>query len=234
MQNFSQQVLRTREQGMVLQLCLVKMPPLLGTPFLTNLHVRTNASAGLNIPVSVFSGKVVPIWSHEQDDQVDDLEYRENNATNRFIGWLTEGSSKEIYLALWNPNPVGVSLQGWGTNSSNALLTYMGSEIGTPTQFKSRFNHGNLTMATTIRPGSYAVFQLHILMKESENEEISSTISVHVRTVLETVTLTLRYRTVPGTLMTIPAPLPWRANFLDPYLTTEVYLFNIFYILFTI
>jgi hypothetical protein len=126
--NFSQTVLRTREQGLLLQLCLVKMPPLLGTPFVANLHLKTNASAGLDIPVSVFSGRVVPIWRHEQEEEEeeeDDPESRGNNATNRFIGWLTEGSSKEIYLALWNPNPVGVSLQGWGTNCSNAVLTYL-------------------------------------------------------------------------------------------------------------
>lgn len=205
----------------------MKMPPLLGTPFIANLHLKTNASAGLDIPVSVFSGKVVPIWREEHDDdqeEEDEPESRGNNATNRFIGWLTEGSSKEIHLALWNPNPVGVSLQGWGTNCSNAVLTYLGSESGTPAQFKSRFHYGNLTMATTVRPGSYAVFQLQILMQptETRDADISSALLVHVRTVLETVAITLRYRTVAGSIRTIPAPLPWKANFLDPYLTTEV------------
>ena len=221
MRNFSHRVLRTREQGLILQLCLMRMPPLVGTPFVANLHLRTNASAGLDIPVSVFSGKVIPIWRHEQEDEP---ESRGNNATNRFIGWLTEGSSKEIHLALWNPNPVGVSLQGWGTNCSNAVLTYLGSESGTPAQFNSRFHYGNLTMATTVRPGSYAVFQLQILMQpaEARDADISSALFVHVRTVLETVAITLRYRTVAGSIRTIPAPLPWKANFLDPYLTTEV------------
>jgi hypothetical protein len=205
------------------------MPPLLGTPFVANLHLKTNASAGLDIPVSVFSGRVVPIWRHEQEEEEeeeDDPESRGNNATNRFIGWLTEGSSKEIYLALWNPNPVGVSLQGWGTNCSNAVLTYLGSESGTPATFKSRFHFGNLTMATTVRPGSFAVFQLQILMQLDEAQEVgvSSALFVHVRTVLETVAITLRYRTVTGSIRTIPDPLPWKANFLDPYLTTEVRL----------
>ncbi|XP_057366361.1 transmembrane protein 131-like [Daphnia carinata] len=222
--NFSQTVLRTREQGSLLQLCLVKMPPLLGTPFVANLHLKTNASAGLDIPVSVFSGKVVPIWRSEQEE--DDPESKGNNATNRFIGWLTEGSSKEIHLALWNPNPVGVSLQGWGTNCSNAVLTYLGSESGTPSHFKNRFHYSNLTMATTVRPGSFAVFQLQILMQldEAREGDFSSALIVHVRTVLETVAITLRYRTVSGSIRTIPAPLPWKANFLDPYLTTEVRL----------
>lgn len=227
--NFTQQVLTTREQGSILQLCLVKMPPLLGMPFVANLHLRTNASAGLEIPVSVFSGKVVPIWSDDQEEQEDESEFRGNNSTNRFIGWLTEGSSKEVHLALWNPNPVGVSLQGWGTNCSNAVLTYLGSDSGTPAQFKSRSHYSNLTMATTVRPGSYAVFQLQILMQqttESKDIDISSALFVHVRTVLETVAITLRYRTMLGSIRTIPAPLPWKANFLDPYLTTEVRLGN--------
>lgn len=195
-------------------------------PFVANLHLRTNASAGLDIPVSVFSGRVVPIWSDDQEEQEDEPEFRGNNSTNRFIGWLTEGSSKEIHLALWNPNPVGVSLQGWGTNCSNAVLTYLGSENGTPAQFKSRSHYGNLTLATTVRPGSYAVFQLQILMQQTAETrpevDVSSALFVHVRTVLETVAITLRYRTVAGSIKTIPAPLPWKAHFLDPYLTTEV------------
>lgn len=38
------------------------------------------------------------------------------------------------------------------------------------------------------------------------------------------VAISLHYRTVAGTIRTIPAPLPWGASFLDPYLTTEVRL----------
>jgi hypothetical protein len=81
-------------------------------------------------------------------------------------------------------------------------------------------------MATTVRPGSFAVFQLQILMQLDEAQEVgvSSALFVHVRTVLETVAITLRYRTVTGSIRTIPDPLPWKANFLDPYLTTEVRL----------
>lgn len=194
--DFSQQVLKTREQGSILSLCLVKMPPLLNAPFTTNLHIKTNASAGLDISVSVFTGKVVPYWSDDLEGDQDEDDGSGNNATDRFIGWLTEGSSKELYLALWNPNPIGVSLQGWGTNCSSAILTYLGSESGSPAQFKARGHYGNLTMATTLRPDSYAVFQVQVQMpreqKEGEGVEACvrpppSALVVHVRTVFETV-----------------------------------------------
>lgn len=207
---------------------------MVGLPFVANLQLRTNASANLDIPVSVFSGRVTPVWRDRlnDDEDADEEESMGNNVTNRFIGWLTEGSSKEIHLALWNPNPIGISLQGWGTNCSNAVLTYMGSETGSPSHFQSRSHFGNLTMATTVRPQSYAVFQLQILMQERPTQETDSglALSVHVRTVLETVTITLRYRTVAGSIKTIPDPLPWRANFLDPYLTTEVFIIIILFI----
>lgn len=38
------------------------------------------------------------------------------------------------------------------------------------------------------------------------------------------VAINLHFRTVAGSIKTIPAPLPWSANFLDPYLTAEVRL----------
>lgn len=185
-------MLSTREQGVILELCLVKMPPL-DAPFLTNLHLKTNASAGLDIPVSVFTGRVVPVWNDSQDDLDEEGGSEEmKNTTDRIIGWLTEGSSKELYLALWNPNPVGVSLQGWGTNCSSAVLTYLGSESGSPAQFKARGHYANLTMATTLRPNSYAVFQVQVQMPREQEKEgccagpSLSALVIHVRTVFET------------------------------------------------
>lgn len=180
-------------------LCLVKMPPLLDSPFVTNLHLKTNASAGLDIPVSVFTGRVAPIWNDfiklAEEDPDDGL----NNSTDHSIGWLTEGSSKELYLAIWNPNPIGVSLQGWGTNCSNAIITYLGSENGSPMQFKARSHYTNLTMATTLRPESYAVFQVQVQMprdNEEEEEPVDrcagpspTALAVHVRTIFETVNI---------------------------------------------
>ena len=198
--DFSQRVLRTREQGFILELCLVKMP-LLDLPFKANLHLKTNASAGLDIPVSIFTGRVVPVWNDKDEEELDEMAAQDGsgemstNTTDRFIGWLTEGSSKELYLALWNPNPVGVSLQGWGTNCSSAVLTYLGSESGSPEHFRSRGHYANLTMATTLRPDSYAVFKVQVQMpREMEKEECCvgpspSALVVHVRTVFETASI---------------------------------------------
>lgn len=193
-----------------MELCLVKMPSL-RVPYVTALRLKTNTSTGLDIPVSVFSGKVVPVWNQEGVD---------GNETDQFIGWVTEGSSKELYLALWNPNPIGVPLQGWGTNYSSAVLTYMGSDSGDAAHFRSRPHFANLTMATTVRPNCYAVFQVQIHSADSS----MSSLLMYVKTVFETVAITLHYRMVKGNIRTIPAPLPWSANFLDPFLTTEVRL----------
>ena len=220
---FERRVLRTREQGTILDLCLVKMPPL-QTPFVTQLTLRTNTSARLDIPVSVFTGRMTPIWKDN-----DDNETLGGNETDRFVGWLTHGSSKELYMALWNGNPegVGISLLGWGTNNTNAVLTYLGSEsASSPAQFKSRSNNyygSNLTMATTVRPGSYAVFQV-LIHGQDDDENNQVALLIHVRTAYETLAVTLRYRTMAGSIRTIPEPLPWSAHFLDPHLTTEVRL----------
>ena len=209
MRNFSQRVLRTRQETTILELCLVKMPPL-RVSFTAALSVQTNASS-LEIPVSVFTGKMTPMWLDEEEG---------GNATHQFIGWLTEGSSKEIYFGLHNPNPVGVALQGWNTNCSNTVLTYMGVDKGNESHFRSRSHFQNLTMATTVRPDSYAVFQVQIHSPDSR----SSSLLINVRTIYETVTLRLEYRMMSGNIYTIPAPLQWDANFLDPYLTTDVRL----------
>lgn len=222
--NFQQRILRTREQGSILDLCLIKLPPLQTGPYVAQLSLKTNTSARLDIAVSVFTGRMTPIWK-DQPETIDDPGSG-SNETDRFVGWLTQGSSKELYMALYNGNPegVGVALHGWGTNCSNAVLTYLGSESGNAAQFKSRSNFiANLTMATTVRPGSYAVFQV-LIHGEDQGSDDTTPLLVHVRTAYETIAVTLRYRTMAGSIRTIPEPLPWSAHFLDPHLTTEVRL----------
>ena len=189
------------------------MPPLT-VPFRTGLRIRTNASIALEIPVSVFNGRVVPVWNQTSDG---------GNDTDHFIGLLTQGSSKELYLALWNPNPVGVALQGWGTNGTNGtdvILTYLGSDSGDAFHFQQRANFANLTMATTVRPQHYAVFHVQI---HAVDDTVSSLL-MYVKTVFETVAITLHYRLIKGNIRTIPDPLPWSAHFLDPFISTEVRL----------
>ena len=58
LRNFSQRILRPRQQAAVADLCLVQMPPTLPV-FQAALSVQSNASR-LDVPVSVFSGKVLP------------------------------------------------------------------------------------------------------------------------------------------------------------------------------
>ena len=152
---------------------------------------------------------------------------------DHFIGWLVRGSSKELYLALWNPNPIGVGLQGWGTNSSSVVVTYLGSDAGDASHFQSRrLDFSNLTMATTVRPDNYAVFHVHIHAAVLDVDDASGSddasgptpLLIYVKTLFETVAVTLHYRWIRGSIRTIPSPLPWSAHFLDPALTTEVRL----------
>ena len=137
-------------------------------------------------------------------------------------------------MALWNPNPIGVGLQGWGTNSSSVIVTYLGSDAGDASHFQNRrLDFSNLTMATTVRPNNYAVFHVHIHpmvldpsmdASDADGASDSMPLLIYVKTLFETVAMTLHYRWVRGSIRTIPAPQPWSAHFLDPVLTTEVRL----------
>lgn len=68
--NFRRRTLRNRQQESIVDLCLKKMPPL-AAPFTTSLLLRTNASSALDVSVSVFTGKVVPIWNQPEASLVD-------------------------------------------------------------------------------------------------------------------------------------------------------------------
>ena len=150
---------------------------------------------------------------------------------DHFIGWLVRGANKELNFALWNPNPVGVGLVGWGSNCSNVVVTYLGSDAGDASHFqKRRLDFSNLTMATTVRPDNYAVFHVHIhatlldASGDADDDADPTPLLIYVKTLFETVAMTLHYRWIRGSIRTVPAPLPWSAHFLDPALTTEVRL----------
>lgn len=200
-------MLKPKEKASVLRVCLKKLPDVHEEPFTVQLEVKTNASAPLRAPVSVFSGRLSPFWSDE---------YR--NSTRLSIGRLSEGSSKELYLALFNRNPVGVALDRWRCNSTRAVLTYVGCEAGTVEQFSARSRFSNLTLSATVRPGSYAVF--HVRIRAGSRDAGAARIDVN--TEHEELDILIRYETVPGGLHTVPDPLAWKASFLDPFLSTEV------------
>ncbi len=58
---------------------------------------------------------------------------------------------------------MGVALQGWGSNGSVGVLTYLGVDSGDAAHFRQRRHFDNLTMATAIRPDCYAVFKVRVL-----------------------------------------------------------------------
>lgn len=203
-------VLRPREAATIARVCLERLPDLRGGPYVVEMTVKTNASAPLKVPVSVFTGRLVPLWSDE------------SSSAHRSIGRLAEGASKEVYVTLLNPNPVGVALDKWWTNSTSAQVTYLGAEVATPGGVKRRAHLANLTLAGAVRPDGRAVF--HVRVRPEASCGRVGAVSVGVRTEHETLGLTLQYRTVTGALQPVPDPLSWKASFLDAHLTTEVTL----------
>ena len=121
------------------------------------------------------------------------------------------GERRDLYFAVVNDNPVGVTLRGWGSNLTGSLVELMGVERGNETQILRRANFSGMTRRLYIPPGHYMVFRIGILTSSDAEGETAA--SVYVETDYHSFKVLFRYTVAKGSLHTVPRELIFEPAF---------------------
>ncbi|XP_037086689.1 transmembrane protein 131-like [Pollicipes pollicipes] len=163
--------------------------------------LHTNVTE-LRLPVTCYTGKlrtyVVPPGGGAEPSGVLDF------------GTLGVGETRDMYYYLLNDNPIGIELQGWGSNLSRSVVELVGTGRGGVAEILQRHGGPYRDKQLLLRPNHYAVIRVGIVSPEREGLFVAT---AFVHTEYERPTLTFRLRIALGSLSTAPAVISFEKTF---------------------
>lgn len=169
--------------------------------FPTSLTVQTNVSTVV-IQLFCYSGRLTKIT--QNGHPID-------------LGLIGSDSRKDTYVAFMNENPVPIFLTTWGTNMTNIVLEFLGTERGNASSFLSKLHtFYNLTKSMSVLPDHYAVLRVSVFTSHIGEDDAQYGYrsgegvqygSVWLKTDYERATLSLKMTLAQGGLDILPDPV---------------------------
>ena len=121
----------------------------------SHLTIHTNIS-NIHVPLLCFHGQIDTFFPGSPSQDILDF------------GTLGMGEKRDIYFAILNKNPIGVTLRGWGASLAGSLVEVVGVDKGNETEILKRGTFDGMTRKLIIPPGHYLIFRLGLYTTESE------------------------------------------------------------------
>ena len=113
----------------------------------SHLTIQTNVS-DIDVPLLCFHGVLNTFFPGSPSQEILDF------------GTLGMNEKRDLYFAILNKNPIGITLKTWDASLSGSAVEVVGVDKGNETDIVDRGSFSGMTRNTFVKPGHYLIFRL--------------------------------------------------------------------------